>query len=139
MNTKLIVNKLTKPTSNLNFDQINSHIKNNLVSDLENHSESIEPTEMETTENISLVDFSRMYKIGGIPIIDFVVVYIFLYVLNHFYFKFDFKTVLVGTIPITIILEFISNPKVKLSTTMLTILVLSIGYLIVNAMENFKK
>jgi len=84
---------------------------------------------MPSEKEISLLDFSRLYKIGKIPVIDFIIVYILLYSINSIYFRYDYKIVLIITIPITIIFNLFTNPQLKLSTIMLIILILSIFYL----------
>lgn len=86
---------------------------------------ALPPSEKE----ISLLDFSRLYKIGKIPVIDFIIIYILLYSINSIYFKYDYKIILIVTIPITIIFNLFTNPQLKLSTIMLIILILSIFYL----------
>lgn len=85
---------------------------------------------------MNLLEFSRLYKICEIPIINFVMVYISLYCLNCLYFDCNFKNVLLLTIPITLIFSIISNPKLKMSSTMLIILIISIVMVISSFSNN---
>lgn len=78
----------------------------------------------------SLLDFIRLYKIGGIPIIDFFIVYIILYMINKIHFNYDFKLVLVATIPVTIVFNLVINKKIKITLIIIIILLLSMLYLI---------
>lgn len=75
---------------------------------------------------INLFDFSRLYTIGHIPVIDFVIVYIILYCLNCLCLDFDFKVVLIGAIPLTILINLLSNDKVNISVGLLTVLFVTI-------------
>lgn len=81
---------------------------------------------MENKSNLNLLEFSRLYKIYEIPIINFVIIYIILYGLNCLHFDCNFKNVLILTIPITLIFSAISNPKLKLSPVMVIVLIASV-------------
>lgn len=85
----------------------------------------------DSQSEMNLLDFSRLYKIGGIPVIDFILVYVLLFIANKLYLDFNYKIILVATIPITIIFELIiSQGKIKLSFILILILIISIFYLL---------
>lgn len=77
-------------------------------------------------EQINLLEFSRLYKIAGIPIMDFVITYILLYCINALYLKYDCKIILILTFPVTIIFNMLINEKLKMTNLILLVLVLSI-------------
>jgi|SRR5579872_257063 len=81
-------------------------------------------------KEITLLHFMRLYKVGNIPIIDFVVVYLMLCVLNHLYFHLDYKIILISAIPFTIIFNLLADPNCKLSQSTLIVLAASIGYVV---------
>lgn len=97
-----------RPCANINYTVVREEMKNN------------EPELDQETENpgtINLLEFSQMYKICGVPIINFFVVYIILYCINCIYLECDFKNVLLTTIPVTIIISILTNLKNKSSTS----------------------
>lgn len=73
---------------------------------------------------MSLWDYSRMYEIGNIPIMDFIGAYILFYVVNSMYFKRDFRYVIFVTIFSVILLNILFNKRVKISITASIILLL---------------
>ena len=79
-------------------------------------------------KEITLLQFMRLYKVGNIPVIDFLVVYVMLCVLNNLYFNLDYKSILIGTVPFTIVFNILSNPKCKISQSVIIILIASLGY-----------
>lgn len=137
MSADTIANKLTKPVSDFNV----TTLKNTAIKMFCDHSKNFAETENQSTNQIdqsitlnhemSLFDFSRLYKIGGVPIMDFVFVYILLYAINSLYLNLNFKIVLIATIPITILLDFVLNSKLKISNIILTIMMLCTFYLFI--------
>lgn len=83
-------------------------------------------------ENIDLVSFSRLYKIGSIPIFDFVVFYIVFYAINALYLDFSYKIVLFGAIICTVLFNLITNNECHMSYLILFILAISTYYLILS-------
>ena len=77
-------------------------------------------------KEMSLLEFSRLYKIGQIPIMDFVMIYILLYVLNSICLKYDYKYILIATIPLVILLNLITNKSLKMNWFLLVIVLGSI-------------
>lgn len=81
-------------------------------------------------KEISLWSFTRMYQLGGIPIMDFIVGYIFLYLLNKLVFKCDTKLIIFSIVPIVVLANIACNPQVKLTWFIIGIMILSIYFLI---------
>lgn len=115
------LDNIAKPSSTIKFSTVKEYMSKS----------SPIVSEKQTTPNINLLEFSRMYEICEIPIINFVIVYIILYFLNCLYFDYDFKIILIATIPITLIFSIVSSPKLKLSLSMIIISVISIILVIV--------
>lgn len=132
------LNTIVKPVSTINFNALNHLAVANMglgtaiTSYNPNYITQIINNNKINNNNyneLNLLDFARLYKIGQIPIIDFVIVYIILYVFNKLYSCFDYKFIFVATIPITVIFNLIVNKRIKLSNMMIFILLLSIIYL----------
>ena len=83
---------------------------------------------VERNHVISLWQFSKMYTIMKIPIIDFLLTYLFIYVINALYFKYDYKVILIVTIPITIILNILLNKNIEITNILMFIIITSIYY-----------
>ena len=79
---------------------------------------------------INLWQYLHMIRIGQIPIIDLILVYIFLYFINRLYLHYDYKYVLVATIPVTIFFCFLTIKNMKLTLFIIIILIISILYLL---------
>lgn len=77
----------------------------------------------------SLLQLARMYKIGGISIVDFIFVYIILYILNSFWLNLNYKFILLVTIPITIVFDLLVNDDFSLGLATSAVLIVSIVYL----------
>jgi len=84
---------------------------------------------IKSENEINLVEFTKLYKVGQIPIIDFFMIYIIFYLINSLYLNLDYKIVLVATIPLTIVFNLITNDQCKISNMILLILVMSLYYL----------
>lgn len=116
-NTHNIMNKIAKPTSSINLNPLMSHLSNNVQNDKYVYTDmtNIRDTKHDEHE-LSMWEFMRLYRIGNISVIDFVIVYIILYVFNHYYLHYDFKIILIATIPITILFYYlisINNKPIK--------------------------
>ena len=123
------INDMLKPTSKLDFTAINKEIKfDNIVSD----------TTADTPKQMNLLDFSRMYKIYEIPIMDFVIIYIILYCLNCIFFECDFKIIFVATLMMTLILNIIFNDKIRVTTGLVLILIITMILFMIMAHSEFK-
>jgi hypothetical protein len=85
---------------------------------------------------MNLLEFSRIYEIHNIPFINFFIVYALLYSLNCLHFGYDFRLVLLASIPITIFLSMISNPGLNLSLSMMIVLVVSVVLVMVSLPVN---
>lgn len=80
-------------------------------------------------DKINLLDFIRSYKIGKIPIIDFLIIYVLLYIFNKMYYHFNAKTIIIATIPITIIINIVLYHNTKFGNGIIIIMIVSIFYL----------
>lgn len=92
----------------------------------------VESTQFEKSRDkeINLIEFTRLYKFGQIPIIDFIFVYIIIYLVNSIYLDLDYKIILVGAIPITIVINLLMNKKCKTTNIIILVLIMSMYYLL---------
>jgi hypothetical protein len=125
---------MIKPNSTINFTKIQNLVNRSTVTN-----ETYSPSTNKYPEKISLLQFSRLYKIGGIPILDFVITYILLYILNATYLKLDYALILVATIPITIFFEMLTNKELNVTFMIILILVLSTMYVLISLPDDFYK
>lgn len=118
LQSSTIIDKLTKPTSNINISLLTEFI-DNTDTNIKSQNKNV----------TNLWQFSKIYTVGNIPIIDFLIVYIFLYLINSIYQKYNYKLVLIATIPFTIILNIFINKNIKISWIILLVLMISIYFL----------
>ena len=120
--------------STLSLGSLMTHSNNYTRSNVNARDVSTVPSRSHSApaKEITLMHFMRLYKIGNIPVIDFIAVYIMLCILNNLYFHTDYKNVLISAIPFTIIFNILSNHRYKLTNTTLVVLTLSVGYLLWN-------
>ena len=78
----------------------------------------------------NLIDCVRLQRIGAVSLIDFVLIYILLYIVNAWYLQYDYKIIFVLAITLTIFINAIFNKQFKLSGLIMIIFLLSIIYLI---------
>jgi hypothetical protein len=83
--------------------------------------QNFHPAIHEKKKDMSLWDYSRCYQIGGISIIDFIVVYLILYFINISYLHLHFGFILALTFPITIIYHMIATHKMNFVFLCITI------------------
>lgn len=79
----------------------------------------------DSQQTMNIINFSRLYKIGQIPVFDFIIIYVLLYIINRVYFHWDCKIILVVTIPITIVFNLLTNERIRLTNSMMILLLLS--------------
>ena len=150
-NTYSIVNKIAKPAgikmtpitaailtgagASVILDQVNDDNKipigtaNNAII---TRAQSAPTTTTSTNqEAINLWQFIRLYTVAGIPIIDFFITYILIYVFNCFYFHYDAKIIVLLAIPVTIIYNLLTNKNVKISWFLIAIMIISVFLLFV--------
>jgi hypothetical protein len=92
--------------------------------------------QLANAEPISTIEFARMYTVAGIPFLDFIISYIILWVINAFFPIFDQKTVLLGSVPITIVYNLMTNPNVKMNFFLLVVMMISIYFIVVWQLDN---
>lgn len=147
-NTSDTIAKINKPVSNINLEYLtnlmsgdenneNNDNNNNNKKDISNKHKKKEISDStkeisESDKEISLLEFSRLYKIGQIPIMDFIAIYIILYLFNSICLHYNYKLILVSTIPITILFDILTNNNLKISGIMIFVLIISILYLIIS-------
>ncbi len=101
-----IMSRVDMPTSNIHlYNMTNSNMDKNHDSNTDSDAKPI----------LNLWQFCQLYKIGGIPVIQFIVLYFLLYIFNAIYGHYNYKLILIITVPIVIIFNLITNPNVKLS------------------------
>lgn len=88
------------------------------------------PPPNEKQPDLKLWKFTRLYKIGKIPIVDFIFVYIGLYIINSLWFHVDHYLTLILTIPITLLLNIIFNKTIKITMTIFIIIIIFLVYAI---------
>lgn len=87
---------------------------------------SFSPEQLENSQTINGFQYCRLYTVAGIPIIDFIVAYILLYVANSLWFRLHQGTVLVAAIPLTIVFNLLTNSKVQMSSFLLILIIISL-------------
>lgn len=117
-----IINSLYKSTYLVGSDTWNKLGVTNFIND--------KPEDDTVEEKINLWKFIRLYTISGIPLIDIIIVYVILYIINSLYCGYNYKFVLILTVPITILFNMLTNKKFKLSIFILIVLIISIYYLL---------
>uniref|UniRef100_A0A6C0LU18 Uncharacterized protein n=1 Tax=viral metagenome TaxID=1070528 RepID=A0A6C0LU18_9ZZZZ len=118
------INMMTKPTSNIRVSDLNL---------------GIEKYEKNGNDNeINLLTFSRLYKIGGIPIFDLILIFFILYIINNYAQCSDSNFILIATIPTTIIIDLIICRNLKISPIMILIMLLCIFYLYTTGFQKLK-
>jgi len=127
------ITSMLKPTSEINFSSVNK--LNKILTDpnkLEpgRASNLREPFYSLDIKQLNLLEFCRMYKLICIPVIDFIFIYILLYVINYFYLDYDMDMILIATIPITLLFEIIICKNLKISIYTVAIIMVSIFYLV---------
>lgn len=96
------------------------------------HLDDVRSRDIGEESEINLLQLSRLYTIGQIPIMDFIVLYLILYVLNFLCFQCNYKLILVSTIPLVIIFNLLINKDMKMTWTLFIILIVTISYLFYN-------
>ena len=142
MTTASILNKITNPTSTLKTNNIAKMagifsipaIASASVDDIDNdnsldYKENIDDVP-ESNGEINLWQFLRMYRIAEIPIMDWFIIYIFIFCLNSLYLHYDYKWVLLISIPMTILFNVLANKKFQVSGIIIIILVITTYYLV---------
>jgi hypothetical protein len=84
------------------------------------------PAQIKNAQTINGFQYCRLYTVAGIPIIDFIITYIILYVVNSLWFRLHQGTVLVAAIPLTIILNLLINPKIQFNNFLMILMLISI-------------
>lgn len=128
-----IANKIHKPVNNINKTALTGALltlgAETVINDDSSNGE-ISRDSFLRPDTMNLLEFSRMYKLGQIPIIDFIIGYIFLYIINSICGKYDYKLILIITVPLVIIFNLFLNPNVKPTIGLGIILVISIYFLL---------
>lgn len=137
MNSSNIVSKINSTTSKINLTPVTqlalstsgAAIIMDDVNDKILENERIMSTHTsKNQESLNLWQFSKLYKIGNIPIIDFFICYVVLYMFNCLYNFCDHKITLIATIPIVLIFNLITNPFVETSPLILIVIFLTSLY-----------
>ena len=81
---------------------------------------------------MSFMQFLRSYRIGQIPIMDLIIIYIIIYISNALYFKCSYQMPLLISIIITIALAMLFDKNFKLSIIILIILAIAVYLLLAN-------
>ena len=90
------------------------------------------PNVQEEKKELTFIQFLRMYRIGQIPIMDLIFIYIMIYVANSLYFKCKYQWTLLMSIIFTIIIAIIVDRNFKMSIIIIIILIISIYLLVTN-------
>ncbi len=114
MSDSLIADDMIRPMSDIKFLSVSEYVKK--------QPDTIK-TNPKTKPVTNLLEFSRLYKVCDIPIIDFIVTYIFLYYFNCLYFHHDFKIILIMTVPITLLFNILTNPNVQITSSIIVIII----------------
>lgn len=131
----IMANKLSMPTSNINPSTLAKIIDMNedTITDTNKKDDNLHKN---TPMVINLWDFTRMYQINHIPIVDFIYVYLILYTSNILWLHYDYKNILIGTIPIVILLNLLFNEHIRISGFLILGFFICIFYLVINFVKN---
>lgn len=82
---------------------------------------------------INVWQFLQMYKIGGVPIVNFVVAYAIVYLANKLFFSYNYRVLLLVTIAIVLCVALVfgdvSNPVIALIIVVACVVVLIVSLL----------
>jgi hypothetical protein len=84
----------------------------------------------EGKSNLNFWQVARLYTIGRIPIIDFIIVYIILYIINSIKLHYNYKFILIAVIPIVILINIFINKNLKPSFILILIVAISLYFLV---------
>jgi hypothetical protein len=87
-------------------------------------------------KEINVLHFCRLFKIGQIPVFDFIIIYLLFYVLNKLYLQCSYKFVLIYAIFTTIFINIVTNRKVRQSKIAIIILIISFFYFLKLSLTN---
>ena len=131
------INNMTKPTSKLRFANIAPVVAPIIASGLSESTQTRKKfistdNNKEPVKSKSLLEFIRMYKIGNVPIMDFIIVYILLYVGNKLHFNLENQYIILSTVPITLLIDLLLDDEITPSVIMYGIIILTVFYLFFN-------
>lgn len=130
----LIANKINKPISTVNASALMGAAIGATAATVIDEDDSTNHNNIRNIskypDTMNLLEFSRLYKLGQIPIIDFAIGYIILYILNSICAKYDHKLILIITVPLVIIFNLLLNPNVKPTIALGIVCIISIYYLL---------
>jgi hypothetical protein len=141
MSINNIANKLSKSVSNqsllypkavshqsLFYPKVDPNKSRVILSDSEDPpiKKSVNPNGTE----LNLISFTRMFRFGNLPIIDFIVVYLILYVINKSYLRCDYQHIFALTILIVIGINILDNKTFRFSKLILILIIISVSYLV---------
>ena len=114
-----IIDKINKPTlkmASLSKIAIPALVAGSIISAEEDSplyymKEDKNVMQIDTNKEINLWEFSRLYKIGQVPILDIILIYIILYLFNSLFLDYNFKFVLILVIPVTILFNVLTNKE----------------------------
>jgi Ca2+/Na+ antiporter len=96
----------------------------------ENKSNNISIGSDTNITTMCLWDYLRMYKILGIPIIDLLLIYLLLYTINHYWWHYEYKSIIVLSLALTIFVEYVLEQKSPHPVIFIIIFSLCIVYLV---------
>lgn len=146
--TDKILSKIS-PASNINMNQLsqivfpaigaslimdNHSMNNEITNDKIINEKNINNTEQE--KSLNLWQFLHLYTIGGIPIVDYILVYLALYFINKLFLKCYSKLILIGTIPLVILIHILINKNVNISPGMIIIFIICVTLLLLMKPQN---
>ncbi|XWV26477.1 putative orfan [Tupanvirus soda lake] len=142
-NTYDLTSKIIKPTSNINIKPLTSvalaSAGANVIMNDETYNflqKNPETTSVSDNEQIlNLWQFIRLYTVATIPIVDFIIVYTVVYILNALYLHYNHKFVLISTVPFTILISILTNKNMKITSFIIIVMIISIYYLLTLNLE----
>ena len=115
--------KLSRPNSNIDINQLVTMLQMNDIKVQNKKPKS-------SQSDITLGNFCRLYQINHIAIIDFVIGYIILYVLNRLCCHYNYQLILLASIVFVIVINLLINPKVRSSIFWIAILLIAIYFMV---------
>ena len=148
MSTASIISKITTPTNPPKLNNIPkiaslfsapilaSAAVNTMSDNNDLYFETNENIVVESDKELNFWQFLRLYKIAQIPIMDLIIIYVLIYCVNSIYLNYNYKWVLLMTIPITVLFNILTNKEFKLSAIIMAMLIITLYYLLTSNFIN---
>lgn len=134
---KTAVNKIYKQPINIKFPLATSFLTASgvtLIDELNNkqglQKNTVSQSDIDASKKLSLLQYLRLYTIFTLPVFDFLIFYVIMYIINCVYLKFNTIFVILSSIILTIMFNTVFNSQFKMSPIVFVVLSLCLYYLL---------